>query len=408
MERRVWQQSMLLAAALFAIILAIFRAISQSITLDEATTYFWWASGSTYSPFFPSSNNHVLNSLLMWLSTHAFGVSSLTVRMPALLGATLYISICYFLCQGLTDRFSLQLPVFLCLVYNPFILDFMVAARGYGLANAFLLAAIAIPLWHYRTPGTSLPKACGLASLALGLSFTANFSFAFVDAAVLLAIAIWALRSRENDSTIRILSFCVLPGLAIALLICGYPLMHWPSGELWYGAHSLQEMERSLIEPSLHQLDPRFHDSGWYKTIHRLRAHLLPYAGILCIAQLVVAALDGSFLKQPNQRWLARFAAALAAVVVVTILLHWLAFRFENLPLPKARTGIFLLPILTLIGAAMAASPPLGVSKISPHRNHRGVVLCRRLLPAVPPSQLFRRISVGPRREGRLYGSGRT
>ncbi len=348
---------MLLAAAFFAFGLAIFRACSQAITLDEATTYFWWASGSTYSPFFPSSNNHVLNSLLMWLSTHAFGVSSLAVRLPALLGAILYISICYFLCQSLTGRFSLQLPVFLCLIYNPFILDFMVAARGYGLANAFLLAAITIPLWHHQTPGASLSKSCALASLALGLSFTANFSFAFVDAAAFLAIAIWSLRTRGNDSSLRIIGFCVLPGFSVALLICGYPLTHWPGGELWYGAHSLQEMERSLIEPSLHQLDPRFHDSGWYKAIHPLRAHLLPYAGILCIAQLVVAALDGSFLKQSNQRWLAGFAAALAAVVVLTILLHWMAFRFDNLPLPKARTGIFLLPIFTLIAAAIAASP---------------------------------------------------
>ncbi len=357
LERRVWQRSMLLAAAFFAFGLAIFRACSQAITLDEATTYFWWASGSTYSPFFPSSNNHVLNSLLMWLSTHAFGVSSLAVRLPALLGAILYISICYFLCQSLTGRFSLQLPVFLCLIYNPFILDFMVAARGYGLANAFLLAAITIPLWHHQTPGASLSKSCALASLALGLSFTANFSFAFVDAAAFLAIAIWSLRTRGNDSSLRIIGFCVLPGFSVALLICGYPLTHWPGGELWYGAHSLQEMERSLIEPSLHQLDPRFHDSGWYKAIHPLRAHLLPYAGILCIAQLVVAALDGSFLKQSNQRWLAGFAAALAAVVVLTILLHWMAFRFDNLPLPKARTGIFLLPIFTLIAAAIAASP---------------------------------------------------
>jgi len=356
-ERRVWQQSVLLAAALFVLGLAIFRAGSQSITVDEATSYFWWASGSTYSPWFPSSNNHVLNSMLMWLSTHAFGVSSLTVRMPALLGAALYISICYFLCRSLTGRFSLQLAVFLCLIYNPFILDFMVAARGYGLANAFLLAAIAVPLWHHLAPGASLSKSCTWASLALGLSFTANFSFAFVDAAVFLGIAIWALRIRGNDSSLRILGFCVLPGLSVALLLCGYPLTHWPSGELWYGAHSLQEMERSLIEPSLHQLDPRFHDSGWYKTIHPLRAHLLPYAGILCITQLVVAALDGSFLKQPHQRWLPKFAATLAAVAILTILLHWVAFRFDNLPLPKARTGIFLLPIFTLIAAALAASP---------------------------------------------------
>ena len=58
--------------------------------------------------------------------------------MPALLGAVIYIVTCYFLCRSITDRFSLQFPIFVCLVFNPFILDFMVAARGYSLANAFL------------------------------------------------------------------------------------------------------------------------------------------------------------------------------------------------------------------------------------------------------------------------------
>jgi hypothetical protein len=356
-NRRDWQQSALLAAGLFAILLAIVRACLQAITVDEASTYFWWAGGSEYYPWSPSSNNHVLNSLLMWVSTHVFGTSVLTVRLPALLGATLYILICYFLCRSITDRFSLQFPVFICLVYNPFILDFMVAARGYGLANAFLLAAIAIPIWRHRTGGPSLRKSCALASLALGLSFAANFSFAFVDAAVFLGIATWALRKRGTDSAVRILGFCVLPGLSAAILICGYPIAHWPSDELWYGAHSLREMKRGLIEASLHQLNPRFQGSGWYKAINSLKPHLLPFLGILCVCQLVAARLDGSWLREPRERWLGRLTAALAAILTLTVLLHWLAFRFDNLPLPKARTGIFLLPICTLIAAVIAASP---------------------------------------------------
>jgi hypothetical protein len=356
-DRRVWQQTALITAALFAILLAIFRAYLQAITVDEASTYFWWVADRVNYPWSPSSNNHVLNSLLIWASTHAFGTSVLTVRMPALLGATLYIFICYFLCRSLTDRFSIQFPVFICLVYNPFILDFMVAARGYGLANAFLLAAIAIPIWHHQNGGASLRKSCNLASLALGLSFTANFSFAFVNLAVFSAIATWALGRCGKDSTVRILGFCVLPGLAVALLICGYPITHWPQGELWYGAHSFREMRRSLIEASLHQLNPRFEGSGWYKTIQSWKPRLLPYVGMLCVSQFVVAWLDGSYMKHSRERWLAKFAAALAAIVTLTVLLHWLAFRFENLPLPKARTGIFLLPLCTLIAAVLAASP---------------------------------------------------
>ena len=293
----------MITAALFAILLAIVRARLQSITLDEATTYFWWVRA--YSPWSPVSNNHVLNSLLIRLSTRAFGTSVLTVRLPSLLGAALYISICYFLCRSITDRFSLQFPVFICLVYNPFILDFMVAARGYGLANAFLLAAIAIPIWHYRTGSPSLRKSCAVASLALGLSFTANFSFAFVDTAVFFALAAWALRMRGTDSAVRILGFCIVPGLFVALLIGGYPITHMPRAELWIGAHSLREMWRSLIEVSLHQLSPQYQGSPWYKALNDFKPRLLPYVGVLCVCQLVAASLDGSWRKESGaMAWL--------------------------------------------------------------------------------------------------------
>ena len=117
----------------------------QSITLDEADTYFWFVRNSDV--FYPFPNNHVLNTLLMWVTTHAFGLSTLTARMPALLGAAIYIAAGYFLCPRITDRFSLQFSLFVCLILNPFILDFIVAARGYSLADAFLMTAIAIAVW---------------------------------------------------------------------------------------------------------------------------------------------------------------------------------------------------------------------------------------------------------------------
>jgi len=100
--------------------------------------------------------------------------------------------------------------LFICLTFNPFILDFMVAARGYGLANAFLLVAIAIPVWDRL----ELRTACVWASLALGLSLASNFSFAFVDLAAFLALAIWAGKRGGAAALAR----CVIPGLLVALL----------------------------------------------------------------------------------------------------------------------------------------------------------------------------------------------
>ena len=353
---RIWQHSALILAALFAVTWAVARARTQALTVDETDTYFWFVAKSSDFLWYPFPNNHLLNTLLMWASTHALGASSLTLRLPALLGGALYIAICYFLCRNITNRFTLQFPIFICLVFNPFIMDFMSTARGYSLANAFLVGAIAVPVWHRRADGPSLLTSCGLASLALGLSFSANFSFAFADLAVFFAITAWAVRRREEDSLARILSFCILPGLGLALILCGYPITHWPRKELWYGTHSLNETVRGLAEASLHQLNPRVR-TLWPTAADSLRRLLLPVLAIVCALQLAAAALDGAWLRETKARWLGKLTAALAAMVTVTLLLHWLAFRFDNLPLPKTRTGIFLIPLCTLIAAAVAASP---------------------------------------------------
>ena len=346
----------------------------QSITLDEAETYFWFVAKTGVGIFYPYANNHILNTLLIWLTTHAFGTSSLTVRTPALLGALLYICTSYFLCRSITDRFSLQFPVFICLIYNPFILDFMVAARGYSLANAFLLAAIAIPVWHHVNAKPSLDACCALASLALGLSFDANFSFAFVDLAVFLAVVTWAVKRREGEATVRIVAWCVLPGLFVALLIGGFLLLHWKREDLFYGARSLSEMTRSLLEASLYQLNPRL-GGPLYKVMHFLKPLMLPALGILCASQFIVTRLDGSW-QDARARWLGRFAAALSLITALSVLIHWLAFRFDGLLLPMSRTGIFLLPLCTLLAGVIAAAPPRSLVAQWLRRGITAVFIC--------------------------------
>ncbi len=132
-------------AALFAFLWAVARACVQSITMDEAGTYLTFVGRTEPFHWFPAANNHVLNSALMRLFTSVFGLSHLTVRLPALLGAAIYIGGCVFICTWIHRSIGVRLLLFICLVYNPFVFDFLVAARGYGLASAFLLWAVAMP-----------------------------------------------------------------------------------------------------------------------------------------------------------------------------------------------------------------------------------------------------------------------
>jgi hypothetical protein len=355
-NRRVFEEIAMVGTALFAIVWAVVRASVQAITLDEADTYFWFvATGDVWHPF---PNNHVLNSALMWITTHVFGTSILTVRAPALLGGILYVSTCYFLCRSITDRFSLRLPLLLCLTYNPLILDFMVAARGYSLADGFLMAAIAVPVWHRAKGWPSLTASCAVASLALGLSFTANFSFAYVDLAAFLVVAAWAVKvaQREGKSIARVLGCCGLPGLWVAGLMCGYPLAHWPKGELWWGAHSFREMTKSLIDASLYRPNRRLGD-GFLDVMSLAAPLLLGALGLLCVCQLVVSRVEAWWFREERNHWVGRFAAALAGIALLSLAMSWVAFRLAKLPLPMGRTGIYAVPFCTLIAGAMAAAP---------------------------------------------------
>jgi hypothetical protein len=375
-NRRVVRELCLILTGLFAIFWAILRACVQAITLDEADTYFWFVARPVGYVFYPFSNNHVLNTMLMWITIHLFGTSIITVRAPALLGAILYISTCYFLCRVITNRFSVQLSLFICLIYNPFVFDFMVAARGYGLASALLLTAVAIPIWHRVKGSPSVRTCCIVASLALGLSFTASFSFAFVDAAAFLALSIWAIPRRDEESAGRMVEVCVLPGLSVALVLCGYPLTHWPKGAFWQSANSLGEMTRSLAESSLYQLNPRFLEVELYTLMEFLKPLLLPLLGALCVGQLVVTRLDGSWLRNERTRWLGRFGATLAGIVALSVALNWLAFRFDKLPLPLGRTGIYLVPLSTLIAGIIAAAPTQSAISRWLAKAISGVMIC--------------------------------
>ena len=115
----------------------------QSIVGDEATTYIFWVRPVSATHWLISPNNQLLNSILMRFAV-LLGVTHLTVRAPALVGGALFIAAAYWLARRISADPEIQVPLFVALVYNPFVFDFYVAARGYGMALALLLWAIIV------------------------------------------------------------------------------------------------------------------------------------------------------------------------------------------------------------------------------------------------------------------------
>ena len=324
---------MLGATATFAFLWILARACLQSITIDEADTYLYFVGQPGPSQWEPSTNNHLLNSLLMRLSTSLFGLGHLSVRLPALIGAAIYITAAYALCR----RFHVRLawPLLACLVFNPLVMDHLVAARGYSLAVAFLMVqfTIAVSQWDRR--------ACAICSVAAALSFAANFSFAVVNAATIAGIFVLACRTtpawRDRG---RLLAACLLPGLVVTAFLSLHALLHFPMDTLSYGSHTLGEMLRTVRESSLYRPNPQIVNPTLLHAVEFLAPYLLP-------AVLAVAAWQFR-RRQPA------FAYVLVGVLAAAILGHLILLKSFHVLLPRDRTAIWLVPLLTLIAGTVA------------------------------------------------------
>ena len=331
-----------LATAALAVVVA--RAAIQSIVIDEADGYTVFAANSWRTAFFPGSGNHVLNTVLVILATQAFGLNQFTVRIPAILGAAIYIAAAAYLVLRISERKWVQLPLFVCLAYNPMVLDYLVASRGYSLAIACLLAAVAFLSagWLQAREPSLREAAC--ASLFLGLSFCANFAFAFVDALVMLVFLGFAWRDGQLRRGLAAQS--LLPGALAALAICGGPLLNWPKGQLYFGAESFSEMWKSLVEPTFDALNPRL-TGAWLSSYTQGDSHVRFWMAWISVAAVVLLFLF-LLLRRTIQGASFQFGVFLLIVLATTLLAHWAAFQATHLLLPKGRTGLFLVLLFTL------------------------------------------------------------
>jgi len=358
---RSWKEDWaLLILAAGAVSLVIVRACLQSVTIDEADSFLLFAGQSWPAQWYPSSGNHVLNTLLERLVTTICGVNELTLRTPAILGAMIYVAAAFYLCRRLTARVVLEAPLFIALVYNPMILDYLVAARGYSLASGFLLAALAVMasvIGDRQQQSAGLQRKCAWISVFLSLSFAANFSFGIADGIALLFFFIWAARKRQSGfrAGVNLAASCFLPGLVIGFLLAGSVVWNWPKGQLYFGSKSLSEMTQGLVSASFDQLNPQVLNPLLLKWLGKMQP-ALPVLGALALLALMGSVeLDRWRTPKPSAAPLLTFARLLTAIAVATLLVHWIAFHTFQLLLPQDRTGLFFVILFTLIfGSALA------------------------------------------------------
>jgi hypothetical protein len=314
-----------LLAGLPALIYLLVRAALLDFTYDECWSYLGYAQAPFWDVLVnthPAANNHVLHSLLMKGSAFLFGNAPFALRVPVLLGFILYALAIHRLLVGVG---SLWRTVFtIALLYQPYVLDYFVAARGYGIALPALMWAIVCLTRFAEVRRIRWLWWGGLVCLLMAW---ANFTY-------LLLVVVWwsmALVIGWRQGQLKGVLPAVLGFTALSVVL--FVPAIWKlieAKELYYGAASIEETFRSLGARFLYDLG----EHSWQGTIMAILLGLSPLAW-----------------KSWSKASL-RFTAVAAVMIFGALLLNGVQHWIIGSPYFIDRTGIFLIPlaILALIG----------------------------------------------------------
>lgn len=343
------------------LLLNLYRAATQSLVHDEAFTWKLYVAAPLLDIFrVYDANHHFLSTLLIRLSAALFGTSELALRLPSVLAGGVYFVALYRLNRLVFGDTLLFLLTTALAAANPIVLDFLVAARGYGLALALFTWGL-----YYAVAGLSgvvRPQvAWQRAGGALALSITANLTLLVPVAVVAGMLIALFLRGRDRAAATH---FGVPMAVIAALFVFIAPIRQATAGNFYVGAPTLQESLHDLSAVSLaHNTGPL----GWNQ-----ETSWTPWWRWFVVAALTAVVLTGLAIEFPRLRrgikaaasdWLLLFAsAAIAGSWVLLIVMH-LAVR---MPYPVERTGLYFLPLGALaFGAALASRSKAALRRVA-------------------------------------------
>lgn len=315
-----------IAVALLRTAVCAYRAATQSFTGDEAFTFNIFVGGSWHDLYFQyDANNHLLFSILSKVSMSIFGDSEFALRLPSVIAG-------FFLMLGVwrvlesVDSRAVRWVAFVAIALHPLMLDFSTAARGYGLAMAFLVwALLAGMTQRYKTAG-----------LLLGFAISANFTAGF--AAIGLFAACFLL---GDGSWTRRLGRTIGMGLLAAvpvLITCGGVLPILRGSYFYVGSPTIHAAIFDLVFKSI-LATPRPGLFGTWQVANTVAFRVLP-----AIVLFIVLA----------QRRQVMPAVTLGVAAAGTVAAHYLFGALY----PIDRTGLTLTLLFGIVWALAAGNTP--------------------------------------------------
>lgn len=386
--RRWGDWSLLAALAITSLVLGvnIHRAITQSITHDEALTYHMFLTGKDWTANLRhillrfTATNHILHTYLCLFSIKIFGLSAFTMRLPSLCGGAIYLFAGVQLCRVLYGRGLVFLSAVCLMTLNPFVLDYLSLARGYGLALGFYTWALLVAarglcsVWSGNSPSLT-PAVLWKVSLLLALAVLSNLTFllASFSLAVLWALLLltrWSNALQEDSGRSRyrqLFRYLVLPGLTLFCLLGLAPLGAARSSDFYFGEATIKPSIAGLVTASL-----AHHRSEWpWDTASPEFVRAIEFistwgAGLLAAGMVIgtlYLACKPQSPKSPDSKNQSQFLLLLGSTLLMTVALIAALHLTLGVKYPSERSGIYLVPLVTLsvmsmVSVLIAGRPP--------------------------------------------------
>jgi len=283
----------------------VYRAVTQSLTIDEAYTYNRFLSTDLRVALTEyDANNHVLYTLLAKPAVKLFGEREWVVRLPGVLAGLLYFVVVYLLARFLFGEGWLFFLAVAAMSLNPYVLDFLSCARGYGMGIALWLLGL---YWMWNGRSTR-------AGVAFGLAAAANLTLLFP------IVALMALQLRKPFEFIDRLA---LPAVATAFVVLVIPISHMQPGSFYVGSETAWRGILTVTMMSVGQ--------DWMRQV----------SGVAIGLVIVIAAVAW----RGRDEQLRLLVASFGIMWIVLVAARYLA----NLKYPELRTGLYLIPFFTLL-----------------------------------------------------------
>jgi hypothetical protein len=360
-----------LSCLVFVFSFTAYRATVQAIAHDEAWTYLDFLDGGAGRMLSFETNNHVLFTLMAKPFVKILGITELSLRAPSLLGCGIYLVATFLLCNKLFGDTPLLPMTVAVLTLNPTIMDFLAAARGYGLGLAFLASAMYLFVCvtanqSRRIASSEQLRQCTVASAFLALSVAANLSnlVPAIGLAVGFLAVVFEFRNQAvalSGRRLREFTQClVLPGAAIGLSILWPYLIQARPKQFFFGHVSIRDASRDFFDSTfLYRWTPNSRASlgadrpasnNWQQRVSDIGARV--------VFPVVLTFVVGSsiFLRRtpttsPSDLTFVAILFVNAAVgcIALVFLLHFSA----HVKYPLSRTALYAVPLGSICAILM-------------------------------------------------------